>query len=120
MATATDANTAGGHDAASDVETNGASCYAAFAGNGTGGTGTGEVELDGYFYAYLLLFVGGSVFNLLTLMTLSHSSLRDWSTQVLLAALSVVDSLALFITFLLVLQDYQISTIIGAKSCKFF
>ena len=101
-------------------ETNNAACYATFAGNGTGGTGTGEVALDGYFYANLSLFVGGSVFNLLTLMTLSHSSLRDWSTQVLLAALSVIDSLALLMTFLLVLQDYEISNIIGAKSCKFF
>ena len=102
-------------------ETNNAACYAIFAGNGAGGTGTGEVALlDGYFYANLSLFVGGSVFNLLTLMTLSHSSLRDWSTQVLLAALSVIDSLALLMTFLLVLQDYEISTITGAKSCKFF
>ena len=76
--------------------------------------------LDAYFIIYAFLFGFGCVFNLLTLMTLSHSSLRSWSTQVLLAALSVVDSVALFMTFLLVLQEYELAFVTGAKSCKFF
>ena len=76
--------------------------------------------LDAYFIVYASLFVFGLICNLLTLMTLSHSSLRGWSTQVLLAALSLVDSIALFMTFLLVLQEYKLATVTGAKSCKFF
>ena len=78
------------------------------------------LQPDGFFYAYLLLFVIGTIFNLLTLATLSHASLRGWSTQVLLAALSVIDSLALLTSFLVVLRLYGIFDVIGPKSCKFF
>ena len=76
--------------------------------------------LDGYFFAYLTLFAFGFVFNFATLITLSHSSLREWSTRVFLAALSIIDIVALLLTFLLVLQDYRIVILAGKKSCKFF
>merc|ERR1719334_2346566 len=76
--------------------------------------------LDGYFFAYLTLFALGFVFNFVTLITLSHSSLREWSTRVFLAALSIIDLAALLLTFLLVLQDYRIVILAGQKSCKFF
>ena len=76
--------------------------------------------MDGFFYTYALLFVFGCLFNLATLVTLSHASLRGWSTRVLLAALAIVDSTALLMTFLLVLQQYKIAFITGKKSCKFF
>ena len=83
-------------------------------------SGVTPPNLDGFFYVYALLFVFGCVFNLATLVTLSHSSLRGWSTRVLLAALAVIDSIALLMTFLLVLQEYKIASFTGKKSCKFF
>ena len=77
------------------------------------------IPLDAPFYLNVILFTFGVIFNLLTLITLSHSSLRGWSTQVLLAALSVVDTVALLMTFLLVLKHYKLATVFGPKSCKF-